>query len=186
MFLFSIYYDIINKVIEMAKSVKKTNINNDNEIGKLIKMVIIVTVIFGIFYFITYLITKKDIEDEQTNNATKAEIQYDKILISGVLSQEYDNYYVLIYDTDDYNYSVYDIYLSKYSQMADALRVYKAELNNPLNASFVSEEAKLKVSNIKKLKVSETTLLKIKKGKVDKYYVGDNIKEHLIKLTTEE
>lgn len=168
----------------MAKSVKKTSINNENEIGKLIKMVIIVTAIFGVFYLITYLINKE--EPKAPLESAKAEIQYDKILISGILSQEYDNYYVLIYNTEDYNYPVYDIYLSKYSQMKDALRVYEAELNNPLNANFVSETANLKVKKIKDFKVSETTLLKIKKGQVNKYYVGEDIKNYLIELTKEE
>lgn len=155
--------------------------NNENEIGKLIKLVVIVTLIFGLFYLITVLINKEDKEEESTY--TPAQIQYDKILISNILKQNEDKYYVLIYDTDDVNQTTYTAYLINYKYKEDAIRYYTAELNNPLNSKYVSSESNLKVKKIEDFKVKEATLLKVEKGKITKFYEGEEVLNQLIELT---
>lgn len=154
--------------------------NNENEIGKLVKLVIIVTLIFLAFYFITVLINK---EEKEENTYTPAQIQYDKILIGNILEQKDDKYYVLIYDTNDVNKTTYTAYLINYKYKEDAIKYYTAELNNPLNYKYVSSESNLKVKKIEDLKIKEVTLLKIEKGKITRAYEGEEVLNQLIELT---
>jgi len=163
----------------MAK-VSKKNIKNENEMKNFIIMILVVTVIFGAFYLLTILINK---EEEVVLEEKHAEIQYDKILIGNMLSQSNKEYYVLVYDTNDIKYPIYNAYLSNYIKKEDALRVYYAELNNPLNQSYFSAEENLKVSKIEKLKIKNTTLFKIKDKKVTKYYLGEDIEKHLSEIS---
>ena len=166
------------------KNVKKANYE-DNEISKLIKLIVIVTIIFLAFYAITYFVNKKDEPQEETSTST---IQYDEILIGNLLTQPNDEYYVMIYDDNDYNSKVYEMYLSMYEDKEDAIRYYTADLTNPLNSSFVSDESNFEIEDISDLKVSTSVLLKIKDKKIESVYVGDKLKQHLedISKTEEE
>lgn len=164
------------------KKVKNVNVNEGNEFSKLIKLIIIVTVIFLIFYAITYFVNKKDVEETETTT----KIQYDEILIGNMLMQPNDEYYVMVYDTDDYQTVVYNAYLSLYNKKEDAIRVYTANLNNPLNDVFKSDKSNFKIKKITDLKLKSSALLKIKDDKIQKYYEGDKIIEHLKKISKEE
>lgn len=164
------------------KNIKKASYN-DNEISKLIKLVVIVTVIFLAFYAITYFVNKKDEPQEETTTST---IQYDEILIGNLLTQPNDEYYVMIYENDDYNKVVYDAYLSLYSQKEDSLRYYTAILNNPFNEIFKSDKSNFIINEITDLKLAGSTLIKISNKKIDKYYEGDSIIEHLKEITKDE
>jgi len=157
----------------MAKKVNAKKISDENEIKKFIQFILIVTVIFGLFYLLTILINKKD---EKTNNekenTSEVIIQYDEILIGNMFNQKNDNYYVLIEDIEDVNVSVFHAYLSLYSQVKDAKRVYTAVINNMFNNKYLGEESNLS-NDITKFKVSKTTLLEISNGKIVKSYEKD-------------
>ena len=71
-----------------VKNTKKIEYNNDNEVSKLIKLVIVVTLIVFVFYGITVLVNKK-IEEEQPERP--ATIQYDEILIGNSLKHPNDD-----------------------------------------------------------------------------------------------
>ena len=163
----------------MAKSTNKSFVKNENEIVKLIKIVVILAVIFLAFYVLTIFINKKD---NVVNEEKKNEIQYDEILIGDILNQPNDEYYVLIYDNSDLNLGLYDVYKTQYEQTKDSLRFYEAVINNPLNSSYVAEENNFKITNIKDFRVKETTLLQIKNKKIKKYYVGEDVKNALSEL----
>ena len=167
-----------------TKTVKK-NYDNGTEVSKLVKLVIIVTVIFVIFYGITVLVNKKE-ENSSNNNSQTVSVQYDEILISNILIQPNDEYYVMIYDADDYDVVVYNSYLQLYQQKEDALRYYTAELDNVFNNIFKAEESNLNVSNIQQLKIKSSTLLRIRNGRIAAHYEGDEIIEHLKEITADE
>ena len=190
---------------------KSVSYSTGDELGKLIKLVIIVTIIVLLFYGITYFVNK---EKDTTDTPVKTEIQYDNILIGNILTQPNDEYYVMIYDDNDYNSKVYEMYLSMYEDKEDAIRYYTADLTNPLNSSFlimfsssllelksivvwtivsssllfVSAESNFEIEDISDLKVSTSVLLKIKDKKIESVYVGDKLKQHLedISKTEEE
>lgn len=158
----------------------KNNVTND-EVSRLIKMVLIVTGFFLIFYVITLFVTK---EEEVETPKTPATIQYDEILIGNLLEQPKDEYYVLVYDKEDIYVDLYITYLIQYEQSRG--RYYTAKMENPLNAKFVSSESKLNVSNVLDLRVSQSTLFKVEDGKIVKSFEGnEKIKNHLSNLIKE-
>ncbi|MEG2322516.1 MAG: hypothetical protein RSB71_03455 [Bacilli bacterium] len=157
----------MGKKEQNKKVIKKQNISNDNEVTKLIKMVVIVTVLFLAFYLITVLVTNKD----KTKKEEKpVEIQYDTVLIGNILQQPNDVYYVLVEDMDDDSLGIYEAYLEVYSKVDKASRVYFSILNHPLNISFKDSTSKTDITDISQLKLKGTTLLKIEKGKITKAY----------------
>lgn len=163
-----------------VKNTKKIEYNNDNEVSKLIKLVIVVTLIVFVFYGITVLVNKK-IEEEQPERP--ATIQYDEILIGNSLKQPNDDYYVMIYDNEDYDVNLYGVYLSIYSQKDEAIRVYTSQLNNPINQGFKAEMSNLDVTNINDLKIKSSTLLKISDGKIEESYEGEDLVEYLKEIS---
>ncbi len=167
-----------------TKTVKKSY-DNGTEVSKLVKLVIIVTVIFVIFYGITVLINKEE-ENKGNNNEQTASVQYDEILIGNILKQPNDEYYVMIYDADDYDSIVYSSYLQLYKKKEDSLRLYTAQLNEIFNKIFQAEESNLDVSKIEQLKVKSSALLRIKKGKIVAHYEGEQIIEHLKSITADD
>ena len=169
----------------MAKKTTNRTISNENEVGKLIKLIIIVTLIFVAFYVLTILVNKKDTPEDNTGDDSDV-IQYDEILIGNIFEQPNKEYYVMVYDDDDYNASVYSVYLSNYSSKEDAIRVYTAKLGNYFNKSFKAEKSVLNTNDIKKLKFKGSTLLKIKNGKITSSYEGDKIMNHLKEIAKEE
>ena len=166
-----------------SKNINKKNYQDDNEISKLIKLVVVVTVVFLVFYLITYLVNREKTESETENNT--ATIQYDEILIGNLLEQPNDEYYVMIYDIDDYQSIVYETYLNLYSNKDDALRYYTATLNNPLNKNFVSDKSNFEIKKITDLKINGSSLIKIKNKKIEKYYVGEDIISYLKEISKE-
>lgn len=164
----------------MAKKVKVSKINNDNEMLKLIKLVVIVSLIVAVFYVITMFVNKK--EEEQPEVSTPATIQYDYILAGNILNQPNDKYYVLAKTSDDLNTNVYEAYLTNYKNKKDALRIYYVDLNNPLNSKFLKEESNFKIKTIEEISFKETTLLLIENDKIKKTYEG---KESIVEILTQ-
>lgn len=160
--------------------------SSDNEMAKLILLIVIVAIAFAIFYVITLFVVKKD--EKQTNTqpeTTEATIQYQKILVSNILSQKETEYYVLAYKSDDKYLEAYKNNLTYYAMTKeDSVPYYYVELDNSLNKSFITEKSKLNVESAKDLRFSQTTLLRIKEGKIISTYEGkDNITGKLDRMS---
>lgn len=169
----------------MAKKVKVSKINNDNEMLKLIKLVVIVSLIVCVFYVITLFVNKKEEEKEETK--TPAVIQYDYILVGNILAQPNEDYYVLAKTSEDVNTKVYEAYLSNYKNTNKALRTYYIDLDNPLNSKFLNEESNFKIKDINEISFNQTTLLLIEDNKIKKAYEGkENILQKLKEITKVE
>ncbi len=171
------------KTKKNVKNIKQNTYNNDTEISKLIKLIIVVSLIVLIFYGLTVLVNQ---EKEVENPDTPASIQYDEILIGNVLKQPNEEYYVMIYDDEDYDTSLYSTYLDLYKQKDEAIRIYTSQLNNPLNQNFKAEESNLDISDISDLKIQSSTLLKINDGKIEEFYEGEKLVEHLKEISKTE
>lgn len=163
----------------MAKKVKISRINDNNEILKLLKFIILVSLIVLAFYVVTLFVNK---DEEQASTETPTTIQYDYILVGNILTQPSEDYYVLAKTSDDINSQVYEAYLSNYTSIKDALRVYYIDLDNPLNSKFLKEESNFKFKNVTDISFKETTLLLIQDNKIKKTYEG---KDNIIKVLTE-
>ena len=166
-----------------GKKIKKVEYSDNSEISKLIKLIVIVTLIVLAFYGITAILNNDEEEETQDQSAT---IQYDEILIGNVLKQPNEEYYVMIYDDEDYDTSLYSTYLDLYKQKDEAIRIYTSQLNNPLNQNFKAEESNLDISDISDLKIQSSTLLKINDGKIEEFYEGKKLVEHLKEISKTE
>lgn len=171
------------KTKKNVKNIKQNTYNNDTEISKLIKLIIVVSLIVLIFYGLTVLVNQ---EKEVENPDTPASIQYDEILIGNVLKQPNEEYYVMIYDDEDYDTSLYSTYLDLYKQKDEVIRIYTSQLNNPLNQNFKAEKSNLDISDISDLKVQSSTLLKINNGKIEEFYEGEELVEYLKEISKTE
>lgn len=164
-----------------AKKVKeetKAPVTN-NEMVNLIKIVLIVTAIFLIFYGITTLVT-----DKNSNNDTNTEdvvIQYDEILLGTLFEQSNSEYYVLVTTEEDYNAQTYSSLVSSYKAKENSLRIYTSNLDNGFNKSYKAEENKIS-NNLKELKLKGSTLLKIKDKNIIASYQGNEVMNHLNSL----
>lgn len=162
----------------MAKK-KTQNIMEGNEAKKLIQILAVVVVIFIIFYVITLIVNKKE-----KIEGPKATIQYDEILIGNMLNRNNTEYYVMIYALDDDYNILYDAYISTYKNKENSIRFYTANLDNPLNSRYVFKEGQIVSPTADEILIKESTLFKIKDGKIEKSYSGfEEISTYLKKLS---
>lgn len=165
---------ITKKTNKIIKGDNKKNVSigsNDNEMSKLIILILIVAAVFVVFYIITLFVTKEDKDSNSTEQSYEATIQYEKILAGNILSQKPSEYYVLVYFSDDQYVPLYENYLTYYTMVKeDAVPYYTVDMDDVFNNEFVSEESNLNVSVAKDFKFKQTTLLRIIDGKVISTY----------------
>ena len=176
----------------MMKKAKKVNnkkinsmISTDNEMSKLIILILVVAFIFAVFYIITLFVTKNDDNknDDSKEQSTEATIQYD--LAGNIFSQKDDEYYVLAYFKNDKYVDYYKSYLAYYKdKVENAVSYYFVDMDDVFNNDFIAEKSNLNVSDVKKLKFSQTALLRISDGKIVSSYEGnENITGKLGRMT---
>lgn len=168
-----------------AKKAKSEMMKNDNELTKLIKIVLIVTAIMIIFYGITILVTKnaKTETNNTTQNKQKAIIQYDDIIIGTMLNKPQNEYYVLIKKDDDNRIAEYDTLMKIISSKSDAPKFYTANLTDTFNKKYLAKEAN-DSSDMSEFRVTGTTLVKVVDGDIEDIYSNhDSIKEELNALS---
>lgn len=165
----------------------ESNTKDTNEFKRLLKIILIVTAIFALFYIVTIIVTQKSdevkIEREKENKETeKAEIQYENIIIGTMLNKS-GTYYVLIEDADDNRTDEYDSLVDTIKSNEDSSNIYKANLTDSFNKTYLGKEENYYVSDITDFKVKGTTLVKISDGKIDSVYDNyDAIKNKLTEL----
>ncbi len=164
--------------MKKAKKVspKKTNsiISTDNEMSKLIILILVVALVFALFYVITLFVTKKDTDlPKKTDDDEEVVIQYQNILAGNIFSQKDDEYYVLVYFKNDNNVDLYKSYLSYYkSSVEDAIPYYYVDMADAFNSSFIADKSNL-VSDINDLKFSQTAFLRIRDNNIISTYEGN-------------
>lgn len=190
------YNEIIKKVAKKEKynikiednkkeSKEKLSLNlQDNEVGNLIKIILVITGVVLVLYFVTVLYLKKDEVKEDTETEVSATIQYDEILSSKLLTQSPKDYYVFAYNEEDFYLTTYEILLSNYQMKENAKKVYRLNLDLGFNKNIIGEESNLKGGNLEKIKFTQTSLIRVKKNKIVESYEGkEAILEHLRSLT---
>ncbi len=161
----------------------KVNVNaaNNNEMKKLIQISIIVILIFGIFYLITKVATDNTFEDEDIPR--EVEISFEEIILGDLLNQKDEEYFVLVTFEDDVYNSLYRSYLDEYYKEEREEGRYFANINNIFNKKYIGEESNFDIND---LKFKESTLVKVKDGKLLETYEGpDAIKDYLKKIIDE-
>lgn len=167
-----------NPIMTEKKNIKGMNIKGTSddtmEIKSFIIIVIVISLLIGAIYGLTELIKEEPIAEE---SITAGAINYDTLTIGMLLNRPYEEYYVLVYNTEDSEAILYSTILSNYKQNKDKkgyVKIYNCDLSNVLNAKYynVGEDNKSnpKATKIEELDFGKLTLLKIKNGKIDKYY----------------
>lgn len=133
--------------------------SGDDEIGKLFKVVLIVTAVIIVFYFVTSFVTKKASEAKESKSSQKAIIQYDNLIIGSMLNKD-GEYYVLIEKDDDEKLSEYKTSIQMVGIIEDAPKFYYASLDDSFNKNYLSDEANYD-SDLSNFKVKGTTLVKV-------------------------
>ena len=168
------------------KKTENISISNDkNEFKRLLKIILIVSAIFIVFYGITILVTKQEKNTIKNENKTseKAQIQYDNIMIGTMLNHG-GEYYVLIENSDDIRLTEYNSLIENIKNVEDSTTIYKANLTDSFNKPYIGKEEKYYVNDISEFKVKETTLVKIKDGKIEAAFDNYNaIKNKLKELS---
>lgn len=169
-----------NKKVETISANKKYHPNNDidgdfgsSEIRKLLIIIGAVCVVMLAFYFITEFVLKNK-KDDSKEPEIKIEptIQYEQILMGSLFNQNEDDYYVLVYDEDDKLIDIYNQYLQTYKNSEDPVKVYKVNLSEDFNKTYINEESYLYGSDITKIKVTGTTLIRISEKEIYKAFEG--------------
>ena len=179
------------------KQPEKTKIKNNepekketesNEFKRLLKIILIVTAVFGIFYIVTILVTKtaddaKLKQKLENKTVEKAEIQYENIMIGTMLNHS-GTYYVLIEAKKDNRLDEYESLIETIKAKEDSPNIYKANLTDSFNKVYLGKEENYYVSDISEFKVKTTTLIKVVDGKIDAALDNyDAIKKKLNELT---
>lgn len=184
-----------NPMIKDMQKVKNIKINNndfddDNVIKKFIIITIGLIIIVGAVYGITELF--KDKEEESTS-ITTGSINYNKITVGTLFNRPYDEYYVLVYNSDAADAVLYSTILTKYMQNSenkDYIKIYYCDLDNKLNASYydVNNDGKSnpQAKEFADLNFGDLTLLRIKNGEIKSYIEDFEEIKDLLKIVTEE
>jgi hypothetical protein len=98
-------------------------------------------------------------------------IQYDEIIVSGLLNRISEKYYVLSYVGTE-NLSLYNAYLQVYKTKSNSTRVHSLNLENAFNYNFLKEESNFVINSIEDIAFSQDTLLLIEKGKIVSVFEG--------------
>ena len=168
------------EVIKKEKSKKIEDVNNSPSVKGLIRTFIIVALVFGFFYLLTYILvgdfgTKKDTKEETT-------IQYDEILAGSSFSMNTSKYLVVYYDFDDEDASKVLNAIYTYESKEDALKVYTVDLGNALNKNSVSDTSNKNPKDATELAINGTTIIRFRDGMVREYIEGtDKVVDYLSK-----
>ena len=159
-----------------AKNKIRYNTGDSAEIRSLIIVVVAVILIVCGLYLATRLFVTKDLfkkEEEVVEEVTPGEISYDTIIMGQLLNRPYDEYYVAIYNQTDGDYIIDMLTLvNSYKQLDKHLHIYVVDLSNKLNEDYYDpEKVNVDAKELSDIKVGDITLIKVKKGAINKYIV---------------
>ncbi len=165
---------LIHKTHNKNKKESASVAVNSDEMGKLVRIILVLIVIVVAFYGLTVIITKfqKTSIPDRNKNIVPAVIQYDEILIGTILNQTRDEYYVLIQKDDDQYQTLTSYYLQRYNSNSKSLKVYISNINSVYNQFYISETSNIKTNNINEFRVSTITLIKVKNHEIVEAYEG--------------
>lgn len=148
------------------KRKEKYYTEEQQEIKSFIKILIGLILILGLLYFLSAVVLDKKNEIKRTNNEGK--VQYSNIYLGTLLNRADEEYYVLVFDSENI-LNHYIINKASDYKSSNKIALYTADLSLELNKGFVSDESNYKTDSVKDLKFKGLTLVKVKAGKITKF-----------------
>lgn len=170
-----------------AKNIISKNIvEDDNEVKTFVIIVVVIAILIGIIYGLTEIFSKDKTDED--NLITTGVVNYDKVSVGTILNRPYDEYYVLVYNSDDKDAVLYSTLLTKYMQNSNSknfIKAYFCDLTNSLNSKYynINNDGKSnpKAKSIEEFNFGDLTLIKVKDGKISSYIEDyEKIKETLV------
>ena len=156
----------------MAKK-EKYYTEEQKEIYSFIKILSILIIIFiGLYLFPTLVVDKKEKMNRTNKEGT---VQYSSISVGMILNRADEEYYVLVFDSDDINTSYLVNKAASYRSNLKALPVYTADLSLEFNKPFIAEESFYKPDSVSDIKFKGITLIKVSNGKIVKFIEDKNL-----------
>lgn len=167
-----------NPIMDNSKKIKRLKGSNfvseeENEVKTFFIIIAVIAIIAGGIYFVTELLSDKNEIDP--NAITAGSINYNKVSVGTILNRPYDNYYVLVYDSNSSEAVKYSNMMNLYMQKDEKniKKIYFCDLSNALNSKYynVNEDDKSNpnAKKIEDLDFGDLTLLEIKNGKIVNY-----------------
>lgn len=177
--------DLNNIDKQIAKELKSSRVSDEHDSDNVVKrfvilFIIIVLLVVGIYFLTTLIVDKRN--DTKGNDTIAGEVNYDVVSVGMILNRPYEEYYVMVYNSEDSEAVYYSSLITNYQQKEKSLKLYFCDLGSVFNQSYVSNDgnSNSKAQNIDELKFGKVTLLKIKDGKISKYIeTVDDIKATL-------
>ena len=141
------------------------------EMSSVVKCIVIVLIIFGLFYLLANYITKKSVADYITKTNDKSTIQYDEILSGQSFNKKDDSYLVLFYNVK--TNPVYTDLFSNYQAKDNHEPIYYVDLSNRMNQNCIATESNKDATNSNELKISGPTLIKFTNNQITDYIEGE-------------
>jgi len=149
----------------------------ENDDVKLVKKLIIILIVVVIVVLGFYFLTDKVVNKEETATDKTIEINYDNATVGTILNRPYDEYMVLLYDSEKSEAAYYSTLLNNYSSDD---KIYYVDLSLKSNKEYVKKKSNKKFTKVEDAAFVGPTLLKIKDGKVVGFLENkDEIKETL-------
>lgn len=145
------------------------------ESKKVIKMLIVMAITFGLFYLITIGILSKK---ESVVKKYDPTIQYKKILVGQSFNRNKKEYLVLYYNSDTDNMDDIHTMLESYNDKKDKIYLYTVDMSEALNKKYISDESNREVNKAEDLKIAGITLIHFKDNKITEY-ITDGIDTYL-------
>ena len=159
---------------------KLQNTSSSDELTQGVLTVIGVIAFLGVSYLIMIVMKNAGFFDAGYIKPSKGEttISYEYIPVGTLFNRTESEYLVLF---DNYGDNTKDVYIN-YLLDKGKTPAYKVDMSLKENEKYNSTEANPKAKNPNEIKINDMTLIKIKKGKIDKYITGsENIEEYLTK-----
>lgn len=162
------------KLVETQKRNKiKYRTDEQKEMMHFLAVILVVLLCCGLIYLCTRAFITKDLfkkEEAKEEDLIEGQINYDVAVIGTMLNGPYDEYYVIIYDAENGDYiSKMSSLVSQYKKEKNAKHVYIVNLSNKLNdGHYDPEHASTSPTSIPELKVGDITLIKVRKGAMNK------------------
>ena len=175
-----------NKNIYYAKTTEQQEMRN------FLIVIVVVLVCVAAIYFITRAFVTKDLfkkDEPKVEEVTPGSINYGTIIMGMIMNRPDEEYYVVIYDKTAANASEMSSLVTKYNSGEKHLPVYTVDLSNKtMNASYYDpNNISQKPKTLQEIKVGDRTLIKIKKGEIQKFIpdmLQQKDKDGAVKLTS--